>query len=86
MPELDSFRQSYPNIHLGLVADDVQVLGIGTERELLKMGLGASHLLMSKLTFSACLPPSEKKSVLLATDPQLAQSIAAETPRLAGAV
>ena len=42
MPELDALLQVYPSVHIGLVADDVQMLGIGSEAQVPRAGPNAS--------------------------------------------
>eukprot|EP00959_Pyramimonas_sp_CCMP1952_P472541 9500212-Pyramimonas_sp.AAC.1 len=58
MPDLDLLLRVHPDWVLGLIADDVQVLGVGSEDEVMRAGPNAWHFLMRKLTVSVRPPPS----------------------------
>eukprot|EP00959_Pyramimonas_sp_CCMP1952_P305846 6400207-Pyramimonas_sp.AAC.1 len=79
MPELAPFLLVHPELHLGSGADDVQVLGVGSEAEVMRAGPNASRLRVAKLTCPARFPHSEPKLALLAPGAPPSGRIAAET-------
>eukprot|EP00959_Pyramimonas_sp_CCMP1952_P314327 6580046-Pyramimonas_sp.AAC.1 len=70
MPEVDATLARFPSLKFGVVVDDVQMMGLGTERFCLRLAPQAAHDIMSRLQHSARLPlhSSPNELSLLASD------------------
>ena len=85
VPVLRPIRAQYPTVTFAVVADDIHVLGVGTEQRCMDEGPQVADKVMTAVECEARLPLSISKLVVMASTKQLEMHLTSKVDKLRNA-